>query len=83
MTRLIGKFAGFRWIMCCDPGVTIATRMVIVHDISVAPNVVSAWPQYQDKETEEAGCKNLALGPLARHLCQLCLAAVWAKHSLR
>ena len=32
-----------------DPAVTVATRVMIVHVVSVIPDVVGAGPQYQDE----------------------------------
>ena len=61
----------------------IATLMVIVHVVSVVPDVVGAGPEYQDEETEEAGEADLGFGPLSPHLRQHRFPAVWADHSLR
>ena len=57
--------------------------MVIVHVVSVVPDVVGAGPEYQDEETEDAGAADLGSGPLARHLRHRCLLALWADQSLR
>ena len=66
-----------------DPAVTVAARMMIVHVVSVIPDVVGAGPQYQNEKTEEAGNANLLPSPLPGHLGQLCLTAVRADHALR
>ena len=51
-TGLLVEFVGFAWVMRRDPAVTVATRMMIVHVVSVIPDVVGAGPQYQNEQTQ-------------------------------
>ena len=45
----LGDLVGSGRVMRRNPAMAVATAMVIVHEVSVVPDVVGAGPQYQDE----------------------------------
>ena len=48
-TGLLVQFVRLARVMRRNPAVTVATRVMIVHVVSVIPDVVGTGPQYQDE----------------------------------